>query len=296
MGSKLLYSLPALLLALLALILAVVGLSQSSKSEKAGSQPARQQTQQAADQFHYWVLTQPLKAGDTLSTDQLAVVSSPTAVPGAIGSDTRVAGRRVARFSRPGELLTKSLFEPGGSLPSMLPPGQRAMAIKVDDVSGAGGLLQPGDTVDVVTAFRHSQNKKGPAALITLRGITVLAVHGRLSGESGKKNDNRRHNDTVVLAVPRDKIPRLLLASSEGQVRLAVVARRKAAQANGTSARVVASSQDNASNGNKTAGPFYFNDFFPAPRHKPATVVHHRPRGYRVQVFEGAETRSTYVH
>lgn len=316
MGSKLLYSLPALLLALLALILAVVGLSQNSTTRKAATSHERQQAAQSAKAFHYWVITKPLKAGDTLSADQLAVVSSPTAIPDAVSSDTKVAGRKVEHYARPGELLSKTFFEGGGSLPTALPPGQRAMAIKVDDVSGAGGLLRPGDSVDVVTAFRQSEDKKGPAALVMLHRIRVLAVHGELTRETGKKDENRRRNDTVVLAVPKEKIPELLLASSEGKIRLAVVARQendriadaahegdagtKAGASLGPGkppAETVAANDQSAAGGDADDGktkPFYFNDFFPAEQ-KPAPAVHHRPRGYRVQVFEGAETRSTYV-
>ena len=41
--------------------------------------------------------------------------------------------------------------------------------------------------------------------------------------------------------------------------------------------------------------PFYFDDFFPE-REKPAPATALKPSpGQRVQVFEGAESRSTYV-
>ena len=41
--------------------------------------------------------------------------------------------------------------------------------------------------------------------------------------------------------------------------------------------------------------PFYFDDFFPE-REKPAPAAAPKPSpGQRVQVFEGAESRSTYV-
>ena len=325
MGSKLLYSLPALVLALLALIIAVVGLSQNSKPENPDAMRAKQSAAQDSQRFHYWVVTKSLKIGDKLSPDQLAVVASPTEIPGAVSADVKVAGREVERFSRPGELLTNNFFNAGGSLPSALPPGQRAMAIQINDISGVGGLLRPGDTVDVVTAFRQSENKKGAAALVMMHNITVLAVHGQLSRDSDKKTSSEHRNDTVVLSVPKGKVPELLLASSQGEIRLAVVARAPAADSfqednpvavrqrdtaalagsstsgKSSSAAVVANDVKAGQSGDgEKAGdansnkPFYFNDFFPAEQ-KPAPAVHHRPRGYRVQVFEGAETRSTYV-
>lgn len=312
MGSKLLYSLPALILALLALILAIVGLSQNTKPQKAAAVQA-DIVQRKADEHRYWIITQPLNDGDALSTDKLAVVSSPTAIPDAIGADQNVAGRKLQRYARPGEMLTKDFFEPGGSLPSSLPEGRRAMAISVDDVVGAGGLLQPDDRVDVVTAFRHSGENNSPSAMVMLHDIPVLAVRGSLSRQGDQKDQNRRRNNTVVLSVPEKKVPALMLASSEGKLRLAVVGRNDSDNpaVSGQSVPATNKSDDNtlakgdavASSDSRTAGktsqddgkPFYFDDFFPAEHKKTARSAPRRPRGHRVQVFEGSKTRSTYV-
>ena len=322
MGPKLLYSLPALALALLALILAVVGLSRSGEPDKTASAQASVVKQQAAAQHRYWVVTQAAAEGDKLNAADLAVVSSSTPIPGAIDADQKVAGKVLQRQVRPGELLTQNLFEPGSHLSSLLPIGQRAMAIPVDAVSGAGNLLRPGDHVDVISAFHQSPDNKGPAVLAVLKDIPVLAVHGFMEGQTPSKNDNNRnHNDTVVLSVSEKQLPKLLMASTSGKIRLAIRANRDGADGDVTpsmdvvqhadaarpmnavqklpaaevKAAPVADSVASGSGQAPTSAPLYFDDLFPKAEKKP---VHHaapRPRGQRVEVFEGAETRSAYV-
>ena len=298
MGSKILYMLPALVLAFLALVLALVGLSRDPEPVTVTSPDTTQQAdqEQAAPSYEYWVLRQPLNAGEALSEENLAVVTSPTQISDALSADEDVVGRELRRYARPGELLSNHHLESGGSLPANLPQGQRAIAIAVDDVVGAGGLLQPGDRVDVVTAFRRS-DKDAPVALVMLRDVPVLAVYGSLSaGADDAEETARRRNNTAVLSVPEERVSALMLASSEGKVRLAVVAGERGE----TPARDMDEPADDGEKALAAAEepeqkPFYFDDFFPE-REKPAPAAAPKPSpGQRVQVFEGAESRSTYV-
>ena len=281
MGSKILYMLPALVLAFLALVLALVGLSRDPEPVTVTST----ETSGQADQ------DQPLNAGEVLSEENLAVVTSPTQISDALPAEETVFGRELRRYARPGELLSSHHLESGGSLPANLPEGQRAIALGVDDVVGAGGLLQPGDRVDVVTAFRRS-DKDAPVALVMLRDVPVLAVYGSLSaGADDAEETARRRNNTAVLSVPEDRVSALMLASSEGKVRLAVVAgeRDETDEPANDGERALAAAEE------PEQEPFYFDDFFPE-REKPAPAAAPKPSpGQRVQVFEGAESRSTYV-
>jgi len=298
MGSKVLYMLPALVLAFLALVLALVGLSRDPEPVTVASTDTTGQVDQeeAAPSYEYWVLRQPLSAGEALSEENLAVVTSPTQISDALSAKEDVFGRELRRYARPGELLSSHHLESGGSLPANLPEGQRAIAIGVDDVVGAGGLLQPGDRVDVVTAFRRS-DKDAPVALVMLRDVPVLAVYGSLSaGADDAEETARRRNNTAVLSVPEDRVSALMLASSEGKVRLAVVAgERGDTPAGDTDEPAGDGDQALAAAEEAEQKPFYFDDFFPE-REKPAPAAAPKPSpGQRVQVFEGAESRSTYV-
>ncbi|MEQ3634853.1 Flp pilus assembly protein CpaB [Alcanivorax sp.] len=281
MGSRLLYMLPALAVALVALILALVGLSRDPTPalvvRDSGADTGS--PGQEAPSYRYWVVTQSLNVGDTLDEESLAVVSSPAPIANVLTADETVAGKELRQFARPGELLSRNHLEPGGTLPGALPKGFRAVGVAVDDVVMAGGLLQPGDLVDVVVAFRKVE-RDNPAALVLLRSIQVLAVKGAMAAASSDQDrEARRRNNTVVLAVPRDKVPPLLLAAEEGALRLAVVASDDKGDES-----VVASARKNVK-------PFYYKDLFPATR---APAAKAKP-GQRVEVYEGSDSRSTYV-
>lgn len=60
-----------------------------------------------------------------------------------------------------------------GSLDTQLPPGKRAVAIKVDATKSAGGFVLPGARVDVLHAWRHGEQNE---AKIILQNILVRAV------------------------------------------------------------------------------------------------------------------------
>ena len=141
MGSRLLYMLPALAVALVALILALVGLSRDPAPSLVvrEASPEGQVRDQEAPSYRYWVVTESLNIGDTLDEEALAVVSSPAPIPNVLTADEKVAGKELRQYARPGELLSRNHLETGGTLPSTLPAGFRAVAVGVDDVVMAGG-------------------------------------------------------------------------------------------------------------------------------------------------------------
>ena len=69
--------------------------------------------------------------------------------------------------------------------------------------------------VDVAVSFRKSE-RDNPAAMVLLRSLQVLAVKGAMAAASSDQDrEAQRRNNTVVLAVPKEKVPTLLLASEE---------------------------------------------------------------------------------
>src|SRR5699024_6456870 len=123
---------------------------------------------------------------------------------------------------RAGEILATAHLEAVNRLARAVPSGFRAFAIKIDDVSAVGGMMKPGDLVDVVVHFRNGMDKQ-PTAMFLLNSIEVLAVWGELpeqyenSEESQQQRSGR--NTTAVLAVPREDIPRLMVADANGSLR-----------------------------------------------------------------------------
>ncbi|MHA7915227.1 Flp pilus assembly protein CpaB [Alloalcanivorax xenomutans] len=307
MGTRVLYALPALLLAALALILALVGLSREPEPALPDTSPSQQVEEagsSSAAKHRYWAIARSVPTGEPLSEDMLVEVSSTSPLADGIGADQNLVGKLLKQDARAGELLTQRHLEGGGRpLPDVVPEGFRALAISVDNVVGAGGLLRPGDQVDVLSAFKRGGDNKGPAALVIQEDLEVLAVHGELADGSPQKEEDRRRNsnNTVVLAVPEEKVTGLLLASTESTLRLAVVGSGVRASVeddplpaeDGEQAEPVLA--NNGTETEPTAKPFYLEDFFPKEKQPARAPVVRQSPGHRVQVFEGSEARSTYV-
>lgn len=93
-----------------------------------------------------------------LGTREIAIADAP---PDGYTEPAGLTGRVVRRDIRKGEALRSSDFSSGSAargddILRALKPGLRAMAIEVDQVTGVGTLIQPGDHVDIVLGFKVS--------------------------------------------------------------------------------------------------------------------------------------------
>ena len=105
-----------------------------------------------------------LPLGTTITSDQLSTVQKPVAdAVDTYRDPVQVEGRVVRRAVREGQALSTADFQAvgaaGAEVSSALKPGQRAMAVRVDSVSGVGSLVQTGDFVDVIAAVSDESAK-----------------------------------------------------------------------------------------------------------------------------------------
>ncbi|NVZ87512.1 MULTISPECIES: Flp pilus assembly protein CpaB [Pseudomonas] len=136
-----------------------------------------------------------------------------------------------------GTWLTEESFNPGGTLARMIRPNERALAVAVDEVIGAGGQLTPGDYVDVLLFLRQEGGNPQQSAQVIVPALRLLSVGDQLGltndGQPGsvppttadeklKAQQSRASARTVVLAVPEQLMSRLMLAAQSGVLRLAV--------------------------------------------------------------------------
>ncbi|HDZ38934.1 MAG TPA: Flp pilus assembly protein CpaB [Marinobacter sp.] len=98
-----------------------------------------------------------------------------------------------------------------GSFSSQITDGMRAVTFPVDMVSSVGGLLNPGDKIDLLATMRM-QNQEGLVTLPLLDNLEILAVGEVFQGE----NDRRYQHITLELS-PTDSA-RLLQARQEGSL------------------------------------------------------------------------------
>lgn len=171
-----------------------------------------------------------------LTADDLAVEKLHVAPAGSLASLDQVVGRMPMRGLTAGSWLSDEILAAGGPLARMIRSDERALSLAVDEVTGAGGRLMPGDYVDVLLFLPQNALNPQPSSQVALPAMRVLAVGDQLGlANDGKpaapaatpeerlQQDQRRAAArTVVLAVPEPLLSRFLLAVQVGSLRLAV--------------------------------------------------------------------------
>ncbi|HJW24517.1 MAG TPA: Flp pilus assembly protein CpaB [Rhodocyclaceae bacterium] len=177
----------------------------------------------------------PVAAGIPIRADDVGLVQVAAKPAGSYGEPAQVIGQRPATSLAAGEILTSAHFPSQGShVQRQLAPGERAVAIKVDEVVGLGGFAEPGDQVDVLFYLRGTQETaNASSAQVVLSGVRLLAfgealqpAPGGSEGAAGLATEKiagrSRPATSAVLAVPEDAAARLMLAANSGTLRLAL--------------------------------------------------------------------------
>ncbi|RYF83264.1 MAG: Flp pilus assembly protein CpaB [Comamonadaceae bacterium] len=228
----------AVVLLLLALALGVyawmLGRKPATPAPAAASSAAAPRPQA---QFAVVVAAKALPAGQPITQDAVRVVQLPIQLADAV-TDTAAAVGRVPVFDL-GENtpLTESQLVSGLAL--RLEPGERAVAVKADEVMGVGNRIRPGDFVDVFFVLKSDSREieRGQSRLLLPR-LRVLAFgsasvdggparpnNGAASSGSRSDNSGSQRQEpvrTTVLAVPVDEVNRLALGDANARLLLAL--------------------------------------------------------------------------
>jgi pilus assembly protein CpaB len=176
--------------------------------------------------FPVVVATHPLLAGTAIGSDDLRVVMLPVRPSGAF-SDTALVAQRVP-LSDIGANAPVLEAQLSSGFAEQVAPGERAVAIRVDDASSVGNRVRPGNFVDVFMTLKRDAAAIGGNAEIArsqtrllLSRVRVLAFGGAASA-AGTPSQFGAGTRTAVLAVPTADVDRLALADSAGHVLLAL--------------------------------------------------------------------------
>jgi pilus assembly protein CpaB len=228
----------ALLFAAVAAVLAFVALSRGSDNKNEAA---------AADTKTVVVAARDVPARTELKSDMLktievpvdSVLSNTYSDPSAlVGQTTRYPLAENEQVTALKIGVTSNTEDQG--LSSVLPAGTRAFAITVSEESGVGGLILPGDLVDVIAIL--SSDLVGVDKTVTLiQNIEVLAVAQKAqeaippaanqtatpepSGTLGERPSDVKPNPsarTVTLAVTQDQAQLLALVQSKGDLALSL--------------------------------------------------------------------------
>jgi pilus assembly protein CpaB len=199
------------------------------------------------------VAAMPIPARTVLGPEMVRIQRVPADIadPKAARSADEVVGKvaRSAMTTDEPVLSTKLFLQRGESgLAFMVPEGMRAVSVTFNEVIGSGGMVAPGDHVDVLGVFEKTETINGKEettnlSTIVLQDVPVLAVAQRLEGEDTRPKETlplpKAGADTKASQVRSEPTPmpaaktatlsvspsdalKLVLAEDQGKIRLAL--------------------------------------------------------------------------
>ena len=140
------------------------------------------------------VASVPLAYGTELTADKVRFVDYPNSSipPGAYNNAATLMPAGQKRFA----LLAMGVNEPilaakisapgqGASIASLLTDGMRAATVRIDDVSGVAGFVQPNDSVDVFITRTLPGDAAQQVTDVLLQNVRVLAIDQEAKNADG---------------------------------------------------------------------------------------------------------------
>ncbi|NQT21536.1 MAG: Flp pilus assembly protein CpaB [Planctomycetes bacterium] len=109
-----------------------------------------------------------------------------------------------------------------GDIAGYVPEGYRAMAIQVDMAVMAGGLLEPGSFVDLLTVMAD-RGGRNPMSKIILQNVKVLSVGMRKSDDEEEDSGAKKpkgSEEVVTLLLRPEEAEKLVLAMNKGKIQV----------------------------------------------------------------------------
>ena len=135
----------------------------------------------------------PMAYGTDITADKVKFVDYPKASipPGSFGTPAQLLPNGQKRFA----LMTIGINEPllatkisgagqGASIAALLTAGMRAATVRIDDISGVAGFVQPNDSVDVLIT-RQLPNDNAKLTDVLLQNVRVLAIDQEAKNSDG---------------------------------------------------------------------------------------------------------------
>ena len=104
-----------------------------------------------------------------------------------------------------------------GFMAAILPKGKRAIAVRVEEETTAGGFILPGDKVDLILTRRLDE---GVLSETILENKRVLAIDATTAGEQDQKNLSPKKTATLELTLEESEI--VAQAQQTGTISLAL--------------------------------------------------------------------------
>lgn len=181
-----------------------------------------------------FVAAQRIPAGTKINKTMVATKKVPLEFvqPGAVSSIESALGKTAVIDIAAGEQILSSKFSdsiskgPGSTLAMKTPFGKRAITISVDALSAVGGMVRPGDYIDIIGNFPFPQIVGGKAetqivTVMLFQNVLVLAVGSQIEEQSDVEGDRRVSSaSTVTLALIPREAELITYAQQQGRLKL----------------------------------------------------------------------------
>jgi pilus assembly protein CpaB len=164
-----------------------------------------------------------IATGAKIEDKDVRVVKIPLTIvpPGSLSRKSQVLGRGVilpiarGEFVLPNKLAAENA---GSGLPGLIPPGMRAVSVRVNEVVAVAGFVIPGTRVDVLLTGNPGGGSE-QATTTVLENVAVLAAGQKLERNSAGEPQTAA---VITLLVSPDDAQKLTLASNEGHIQLSL--------------------------------------------------------------------------
>jgi len=124
----------------------------------------------------------------------------------------------IVPFIKGEPILMNKISDRGTELNMSIPTGLRAMTVSVDEESGVGFMIKPGDNVDILLTFETAENQRLYTATATiLQSVKVIGV-----GANFKGNETQGDYNSITLALTQEEAEILTFAKDKGRINLAL--------------------------------------------------------------------------
>lgn len=250
----------AILLAIGAAVMGYMGYQASQQPVETDKAEAETEAPPEPQQYPVIVATTEIPAGEIIEAGDLTTHEVTHQPDNSFIDKQQLIGREVKLPVHPDDMLLSEHFHSPSTLVKNIRPGERAVAVRVDEVTGTGGFIQPGDRVDVLLYLQSGQEMgDASSAQRLLSDIRVLAYGNDVAktdaervrekaraylqkdkdsnlaerlgdgdSEATETDDDDeevsgKKSKTAVLAVTAEQTSALLLAESTGRLRLALL-------------------------------------------------------------------------
>jgi pilus assembly protein CpaB len=134
---------------------------------------------------------------------------------------SKVIGRGVVLPIVKGEFILPSKLageNAGAGLPALIPPGMRAVSVRVNDTTAVSGFVLPGTRVDVLLTGTP-QNGAEQETTTVLENVAVLATGQKLERNASGEPQSA---PVITLLVSPEDAQKLTLATTQGHIQLAL--------------------------------------------------------------------------